>query len=57
VYALIPIAGPIDFFRWCILGTPSHPLVWAVSAVSTLATLLGGLAYFARVEDTFADVV
>ncbi len=57
VYALMPIASPIDFFRWCILGTPAHPLMWSVGAVSTAVTLLVGLAYFRRVEDTFADVV
>ena len=57
LYALMPIASPIDFFRWCLLGTPAHPLMWAVGAASTLLTLFGGLAYFRRVEDTFADVV
>ena len=51
------VAGPIDFFRWCLLGTPAHPAMWLVGAISTLATLLLGLAYFRRVEDTFADVV
>ena len=57
VYGLLPIAGPIDFFRWSFLGTPAHPAMWLVGAISTLATLLAGLAYFRRVEDTFADVV
>jgi lipopolysaccharide transport system permease protein len=57
VYALLPVAGPIDFFRWCVLGTPAHPLMWLVGIVSTLVTFLAGLAYFRRVEDSFADVV
>jgi lipopolysaccharide transport system permease protein len=57
VYALVPVAGPMDFFRWCLLGTPAHPLMWIVGAVSTLVTLVLGLMYFRRVEDTFADVV
>jgi lipopolysaccharide transport system permease protein len=57
VYGLLPIAGPIDFFRWCVLGTPAHPLMWLVGFVSTILTLLAGLAYFRRVEDSFADVV
>jgi lipopolysaccharide transport system permease protein len=57
LYALVPIAAPIDFFRWCILGTPPHPLFWLIGAAATAATLLAGLAYFRRVEDTFADVV
>jgi lipopolysaccharide transport system permease protein len=57
VYGLVPVAGPIDFFRWCVLGTPAHPVMWLVGAISTAATLLAGVAYFRRVEDTFADVV
>ena len=57
VYGLLPIAGPIDFFRWCLLDTPPHPLMWGVGAIATGAVLIAGLAYFRRVEDTFADVV
>ena len=57
VYGLLPVAGPIDFFRWSLLGTPAHPTMWLVGLVATVATLLLGLAYFRRVEDTFADVV
>ncbi len=57
LYALLPIAGPIDFFRWCILDTPAHPLMWVIGALSTLLTFALGLAYFKRVENTFADVV
>jgi lipopolysaccharide transport system permease protein len=57
LYALLPIAGPIDFFRWCILDTPAHPLMWGVGLASTAFTFLIGLAYFKRVESTFADLV
>jgi lipopolysaccharide transport system permease protein len=57
LYALLPIAGPIDFFRWCVLDTPAHPLMWAVGLLSTLITFVVGLLYFKRVENTFADVV
>lgn len=57
VYGLLPVAGPIDFFRWCVLGTPAHPLMWLVGFVAAIVSLLGGLAYFRRVEDSFADVV
>ena len=57
VYALMPIAGPIDFFRWCVLGTPAHPLMWTIGLIGSLLTFGLGLAYFRRVEDTFADVV
>lgn len=57
LYGLLPVAGPIDFFRWCVLDTPAHPLMWAVGLASTLITFGVGLAYFKRVENTFADVV
>jgi lipopolysaccharide transport system permease protein len=57
VYGLLPVAGPIDFFRWCVLGTPPHPGMWLVNIVATILILIGGLAYFRRVEDSFADVV
>jgi lipopolysaccharide transport system permease protein len=57
VYGLLPVAGPIDFFRWCVLGTPAHPMMWLVGFVAAVLTLLAGLAYFRRVEDSFADVV
>ncbi|MEM9369334.1 MAG: ABC transporter permease [Planctomycetota bacterium] len=56
-YGLLPVAGPIDFFRWTVLGTPAHPMMWLVGAVSTAVCLLAGLAYFRRMEDSFADVV
>lgn len=57
LYGLVPVAAPIEFFRWCVLGTPAHPGMWAVGVVSTTAFLALGLAYFARMEDRFADVV
>lgn len=57
LYGLLPVAAPVEFFRWCLLDTPAHPGMWLVGAVSTLACLAAGLAYFAKMEDRFADVV
>jgi lipopolysaccharide transport system permease protein len=58
LYGLNPMAGVIEGFRWALLGggAPPTPLVVASSAM-TLLLLVGGLAYFARLERTFADVV
>lgn len=57
-YGLIPVAGPIEFFRWCLFDSvPAHVGLWTVGAASTAAWLLLGLAYFRKMEDTFADVV
>ncbi len=57
VYGLLPIAAPIEFFRWSLLGTPATPVLWVSGFVSTSLLLAGGLFYFRRVERTFADVV
>jgi lipopolysaccharide transport system permease protein len=57
VYGLNPLVGVIQGFRWALLGAVAPgPLVW-LSALVTLALLVGGLFFFKRMEDTFADVV
>jgi lipopolysaccharide transport system permease protein len=58
VYALNPMVGVVQAFRWALLGQGRSP--WtsvAISTVAVLVTLIGGLAYFRRTERTFADVV
>jgi lipopolysaccharide transport system permease protein len=58
VYALNPMAGVVEGFRWALLGTEApSPLLLTTSAVATSVLLLGGLFYFKRMEQTFADVV
>ena len=59
LYALNPLAGIIDGFRWSILGgrTPiDETLLWS-SVLITLATLLIGTWYFRRTERGFADAI
>jgi len=58
LYGLNPMAGVVEGFRWCLLSqreSPS-PLVF-VSALVVLVLLVGGLFYFRRMEQQFADVV
>jgi lipopolysaccharide transport system permease protein len=58
IAALNPMAGVVEGFRWAVLGSMDAP--WGlilISAVSALVLLLAGLAYFDRVERSFADVV
>jgi lipopolysaccharide transport system permease protein len=58
LYSLNPMAGVIEGFRWALLGKESPDFsVIGLSAVVVLAILMGGLVYFTRVEQTFADVV
>ena len=58
VYGLNPMAGVVEGFRWALLGTAGNvgPMVF-VSAFAVTVLLIGGLMYFRRMEDTFADVV
>ncbi len=57
LYGLNPMAGVVEGFRWALLGTkPPGPLLWVSLATVTLL-LIGGLAYFRRMERTFADIV
>jgi lipopolysaccharide transport system permease protein len=56
-YALNPMVGVVDGFRWSILGRPALPVGAAISAFVMLLILLGGLSYFRSTERTFADVI
>jgi lipopolysaccharide transport system permease protein len=58
LYGLNPMAGVIGSFRWGLTGhgRPSNVLM-LVSTAAVLVLLVGGLIYFHRMEDTFADVV
>jgi len=58
VYGLNPMVGVVEGFRWALLGTKNSPgPMIAVSAVASVALLIGGAFYFRRMEKTFADVV
>ena len=59
LYALNPMVGVIDGFRWAILGNTA-PIYWPGFAVSTLLSIVflwGGLQYFRSTEKTFADII
>ena len=59
IYALNPMAGIIDGFRWCLLGTDTALYFpgFCLSLIFTCVLLWGGLAYFRRTERTFADII
>ena len=58
LYGLNPMAGVVEGFRWALLGKSEPPgaLLWVSVAVVVLL-LVGGLYYFRRMEQQFADVV
>jgi len=58
LYALNPMVGVVDGFRWALLGTDSAPgTMAAISAGIAILVLISGLFYFRRMERTFADQV
>jgi lipopolysaccharide transport system permease protein len=57
VYALNPMVGMISGFRTGVLRAPMPLGVIAVSAVSAVVMLAGGVHYFLQVERRFADVI
>ena len=58
LYAINPMVGVVEGFRWTLLGTGTAPgPMILVSATAALATLVGGLFFFRRMEKSFSDVV
>ena len=57
-FALNPIVGFVEGFRWCVLGrsalTPT--MLWITIGMSVLA-LITGAYFFRRVERDFADII
>jgi lipopolysaccharide transport system permease protein len=58
VYAINPMVGVVEGFRWALLNTQPAPgpILW-VSAAAALVLLVGTALYFRRMEKTFADIV
>jgi lipopolysaccharide transport system permease protein len=59
LYALNPMVGIIDGFRWSLLGgmTPLDPQAVMLSLTVTISALFLGVWYFRRMERSFADVI
>jgi lipopolysaccharide transport system permease protein len=58
LYSLNPMTGVIEGFRWALLGNPMPDIVpIAISVAVVIALLFGGIMFFRRMEETFADVV
>jgi len=58
VYGVNPMSGVVEGFRSALLGTPAPTGgMLAVSVSMTFVLLASGLAYFRRVDRTFADVI
>ncbi len=58
VYALNPMVGVVEGFRWALLRTATGPgPMVLVSSIVALTLLVSGAFYFRRMEKRFADVV
>lgn len=57
IYALNPMVGVVEGFRWALLGTADAPLgMFTVSAAVSVICLVTGAFFFRRVERHFADI-
>jgi len=58
LYALNPMAGVVEGFRWVLLGSGQPPGVMTlVSGLAAIVLLISGMFYFRRMERLFADMV
>lgn len=58
VYAVNPMVGVVEGFRWALLntGSPPGPMI-VVSSVAALTLLVSAALYFRLMERSFADVI
>jgi homopolymeric O-antigen transport system permease protein len=58
LYSLNPMAGVIEGFRWALLGKQMPDIASIlISIAMVLLLVVGGIIFFKRLENTFADVV
>ncbi len=58
IYALNPMVGAIDGFRWALLGVGDFPIFsLTIAVIVGLVVFFAGAFVFQRVERNFADVV
>jgi lipopolysaccharide transport system permease protein len=58
VYALNPMVGVVESFRWAALGTSPPPATFLVPGVLvTFVLLVFGSIYFVKTEQSFADMI
>jgi lipopolysaccharide transport system permease protein len=59
LYALNPMVGIIDGFRWSLLGKSSN-IYWpglVIAVIEVIILIVTGIWYFRKTERTFADVI
>lgn len=59
LYALNPMVGVFDDFRWSLLGTKGG-MYWpglVIAVIEVIVLLASDIWYFRKTEQTFADVI
>ena len=57
LYALNPVVGIFDAYRWMLLGTTLHLDLIGISLGVTVLVLISGVFYFKKAEPGFADAI
>lgn len=57
VFALNPMTGVVEGFRWSLIGGPAPDATVLASTAASVVVFFLALVYFRRVERTFADVI
>ena len=57
IYYLNPVAGIVDWYRWCILGNDSLSQYTLFSLAVIVLLLPTGIIYFKKVERVMADII
>lgn len=58
LFALNPVVGCIEGFRWAVLGRSAlNPTIFWLSVATSLLALGSGAFFFRRIERTFADII
>src|SRR6202011_6398800 len=58
IFALNPVVGFVEGFRWCVLGKSAiNPTMFWITVAISFVTLLSGAFFFRRTERKFADII
>jgi lipopolysaccharide transport system permease protein len=58
IYAINPMVGVLEGYRWVLFsGFPFPGAILLIPLVASLVLLITGALFFARMENTFADVI
>jgi lipopolysaccharide transport system permease protein len=58
LYAVNPMTGVVEGFRWALLGSGQAPgMMTVISTAVAIVLLISGMFYFKRMERLFADMV